>query len=389
MTHPAHTAAATDTTGRSLWDDGFATALPTLASDVDADLCVVGLGGSGLSCVREAQRLGASVVGLDAGRVGGGAAGRNGGFLLAGLATFHHAVVARVGRDVARELYELTVLELARMQAETPALVSREGSLRIASSPDELRDCATQLAAMRADDLAVETYAGPEGDGLLFPLDGSFQPLARCRLLAARALAAGARLHESTAALQIGRGMVRTAYGRVRCRHVVVAVDGGLERLLPELEGRVRSARLQMLATSPADDVRIPRPVYARWGYDFWQQRPDGAIALGGGRDLAGEGEWTTDATPTLVVQQHLEGLLRHKIGSGAPITHRWGAIVGFTDDGLPVCAEVRPGVWAIGGYSGTGNVIGALLGRGLARRTLAGDRSIVGAFQRPGSAWS
>jgi glycine/D-amino acid oxidase-like deaminating enzyme len=52
-------------------------------------------------------------------------------------------------------------------------------------------------------------------------------------------------------------------------------------------------------------------------------------------------------------------------------VTHRWAASVGYTDDGLPVLAEVRPGVWAAGGYGGTGNVVGALCGRAAARRAL------------------
>jgi hypothetical protein len=37
--------------------------------------------------------------------VAGGAAGRNGGFLLAGLAAFHHDAVAAHGRARARALY--------------------------------------------------------------------------------------------------------------------------------------------------------------------------------------------------------------------------------------------------------------------------------------------
>jgi glycine/D-amino acid oxidase-like deaminating enzyme len=41
----------------------------------------------------------------------------------------------------------------------------------------------------------------------------------------------------------------------------------------------------------------------------------------------------------------------------------------------------VRPNVWAIGGYSGTGNVVGALVGRGVAHQVLTGDDAIVRAF--------
>src|SRR5947199_40374 len=70
-----------------------------LRGDVRADVCVVGLGGSGLAAVGALLDAGATVVGLDAGPVGGGAAGRNGGFLLAGGSRFHHEAVAEWGRE--------------------------------------------------------------------------------------------------------------------------------------------------------------------------------------------------------------------------------------------------------------------------------------------------
>ena len=370
-----------------MWDVGPAPDLPRLEGDVDADVCVVGLGGSGLACVRELVRLGARVVGVEAGRVGGGAAGRNGGFLLAGLAPFYHDAVARYGRESARALYQLTLHELDRIEAESPSLVSRPGSLRIAESDAERDDCARQLDAMRADTLPAERYEGPEGSGLLVPGDGTFQPLERCRALAAGAVAEGARLFERAPVTGIDASGVRTERGRVSARHIVVAVDGCLERLLPELATTVRTARLQMLATEPTTEIRLTRPVYARWGYDYWQQRPDGAIALGGARDVGGESEWTTNATPTPEVQQALERRLRVQLGVHAPITHRWAASVGYTASGLPVVAEVRSGVWALGGYSGTGNVIGALLGRGVARWIREGDDALVRPFREAGRA--
>jgi gamma-glutamylputrescine oxidase len=372
---------AHDARGTPLWDTGAVAPLPRLEGDVDVDVCVVGLGGSGLTCVRELLQLGVRVAGVEAGRVGGGAAGRNGGFLLAGLAPFYHDAVAQFGRERARAVYELTLGELDRIESEVPALVARPGSLRIAESDEELTDCATQLAAMAADSLPAERYGGPEGRGLLIPGDGTFQPLARCRALATLALDEGAQLFERSPVARIDARGVHTERGLVRARHVIVTVDGGLERLLPELVTRVRSARLQMLATEPTREISLPRPVYARWGYDYWQQRPDGAIALGGGRDLGGESEWTANATPTPLVQAALERRLRDTLGVQAPITHRWAATVGYTQDGMPVVAEVRPGVWAVGGYSGTGNVIGALMGRGIARWLVDGDDQLLRPF--------
>jgi glycine/D-amino acid oxidase-like deaminating enzyme len=369
----------------TLWTAGDTLALPSLSGQARADVCVIGLGGSGLVCLNELRRLGVSAVGIDAGVIGGGAAGRNGGFLLAGLALFHHEAVVRYGHARARALYQLSLAEMDRIEEETPEQLTRPGSLRIAESDEEREDCRRQLDAMRRDGLPAEWYEGEEGTGLLIPGDGSFQPFERCRALAQAALAGDAPLYGNSRALSIesagDAALVRTGQGEVRCGHVVVAVDGALDLLLPELQGRVRTARLQMLATAPTREVTLTRPVYARWGYDYWQQRPDGAIAMGGGRDIAGESEWTHDSTPTATVQAFLERRLRETLGVHAPITHRWAASVSYTDDRLPIVEEVRRNVWAIGGYSGTGNTIGALLGRGLARWLGARDDALLQPF--------
>ncbi|HEX6309979.1 MAG TPA: FAD-binding oxidoreductase [Longimicrobiales bacterium] len=364
-----------------VWEDGEWAPLPALAADVEADVCVVGLGGSGLACVHEALDIGARVMGIDAGAVASGAAGRNGGFLLAGSYHFYHDAVARYGRERALGIYRATLDEIERIAEETPAAVRRVGSIRLATSAAEREDCAAQLAAMRADRLPVEPYEGAEGVGLLIPSDASFDPLLRARTLARRALERGAGLHENTPALSLDNGVVTTPRGRIRSGVIIVAVDGALVRVLPELRGRVRTARLQMLATAPAPEVHIPRPVYARYGMDYWQQLADGRVAAGGFRDVGGEAEWTARTDITRPVQDALEIHLREVVGVTAPITRRWAASVGYTEDGLPILEEVRAGVWGVGAYSGTGNVIGALCGRAAARIALLGDSALARPF--------
>jgi len=361
-----------------VWDDGDWQGLRSLEGELEADVCVVGLGGSGLAAIHELLRLGRSVVGIDAGSVAGGAAGRNGGFLLAGTARFYHQSVAEHGRDLAKRLYQATLEQISYMMAETPQAIRPVGSLRIAATAEELEDCRAHLQALRADGFAAEPYVGPEGEGLLVPSDAVFNPLQRCRTLSQQALKAGARLFEHSPALRISGQEVQTPKGRVHCQKVLVAVDGRLEQLLPELQGRVRTARLQMLATAPTQ-ARFSRPVYRRWGYDYWQQLPDGRIALGGMRDAGGEAEWTAEAQPSQTVQLRLEQLLR-QLGVKAPITHRWAASVAYTPTGLPIAEEVRPDVWVVGAYSGTGNVVGALLGREVAW--------VLHGARMPGAVW-
>jgi gamma-glutamylputrescine oxidase len=366
-----------DTPSPSVWDDAPWSGLPMLTGDLRAEVCVIGLGGSGLTCIDELLVAGHDVIGLDGGIVSQGAAGRNGGLLLAGLAEFFHVAAARHGRSVIGALYRLTMNEIDRLIEDFPGAARKTGSLRIAHDAIERADCEAQYSAMTREGLPVERYDGSEGEGLLFPQDGVFQPLRRCRGMAERAGRFGARLFERSVVTGIegsdstrsGMAIVRTAHGSVRAGRVIVAVDGRLRSLIPELSGELRDVRLQMLATAPTDEVSIPRPVYTRWGFDYWQQLPDGRVALGGCRDQSMHTEDTDDATPTGPIHDALLRCLRARLKVSAPVTHRWAAIVSFRDGKLPIIREVRPDVWAIGGYSGTGNVLGAVYGRSVAHR--------------------
>jgi len=363
----------------SAWWHGITTApRPALTHDADADVCVVGLGGSGLSAVREARVLGARVIGVDAGRIAGAAAGRNGGLLLGGMAAFHHDAVAQWG-DAAAALYRCTLDELERIRRETATESWWHGSLRVWEDEAERADCERQFDVMQRDGLRVERYAGTEGAGLLFPDDGACHPVRRALALAAHAEQDGATLYEETRVCAVHEGAVELASGAVvRAPIVLVCADGALASLLPAAADRVRSVRLQMLATAPADDVHIPRPVYARFGYDYWQQLPDGRVLLGGGRDQFEAEEYTTLDSPSAPIQGWLEHRLRTRIGTQAPITHRWAAQVTYTPDELPVVDTFASGVWGVGGYSGTGNVVGALCARGAVRRALGRSNAFL-----------
>lgn len=340
--------------------------LPILEHDATADAVVIGLGGSGLAAVHELLDAGLDVIGIDATTVAGAAAGRNGGFFLAGLADFHHDAVARHGEATATTIFEMTLAEMDHIESLVPEAIERCGSLRIASTDSELADCTAQLTAMRLSNLPVESYSGTEGTGLLFPADGTIQPMLRARRLATLALDRGARLYEFSPATHLTTGSVTTPRACLTTQHILACIDGNLELLFPELNHRVNSTRLQMLATAPLNSHRISRPVYSRFGKDYWRTTNDGRIALGGGRDIGGLAEWTNEPLPSPVVQHYLDNLL-HSLYPTAEITHRWAGIVAFTQTGLPLVEELRPRIWVAGGYCGTGNVIGAIAGRNLA----------------------
>ena len=342
-----------------------------LSGEVHADACVIGLGGSGLACIDEFLRAGVTVVGVDAGPVAGAAAGRNGGLLRAGSAAFHHDACVRYGRRRAGHIYAATVVERERLIQQLPSIARRCGYLRLAHDAEEVRDCRVHLDALRADGFQADWYDGTLGTGLLIRDDAAIDPLARCRLEAAAVTANGATLFERSEVHRISRGLVETTGGVVRCRLIVVAVDGNLGRLVSELEGRVWPVRLQMLASAPHPEGILPHAIGTRWGWDYCQQLPSGAIAFGGCRDVDVDAERAREAMPTPPVQDALEKRFSEVTGVAATVTHRWAALVGYTADSLPVLEQVRPRIWATGGYSGTGNLLGAVCGRAAAQMAL------------------
>lgn len=355
--------------------------LPRLEGHVVADACVVGLGGSGLAAVADLVDRGLRVVGVDAGRVASGAAGRNGGFLLAGPSAFLHRAVQTWGES-AIALYQATLVELDRLATLLgPDVIRRTGSVRLAGLPGgpddadraaDLADCVALAEELRHNGIAAEDFDTELGRGIYLPDDAAMNPARRALGMAAL-LRPHAELYEHSPVVDIRSGCVTTEHGSVEAPTIFVAVDGKLELVLPQLGDRVRTARLQMLGTAPVAPGRLPCPVYSRWGYDYAQQDGDGRMFVGGGRDKFVDSEWTTDTEPTTDVQRYIEFVAQRMAGQPVRVTNRWAASVAYTDDGRPLCGEVDAGVFAFGAYNGTGNLVGPLAARSAVALALDG----------------
>src|ERR1700733_294224 len=81
---------------------------PALHVDLDVDVCVIGGGLAGLTPARELARSGWSVVLLEARRLAAAASGRNTGFVLPGFAADAEKLIARVGFERTKSLWELS-----------------------------------------------------------------------------------------------------------------------------------------------------------------------------------------------------------------------------------------------------------------------------------------
>ena len=240
----------------SLWQaqhrwDGY----PPLEGSVAADVVVVGAGFTGCACALRLASGGAAVVVLDAAEVAAGASGRNGGFASAGTGLGLADAAALIGMPAALALHRATdaaldeMLTLAAGRGDHDA-IERTGSLWIAAA-DEADDLRAALAGLRnagvdcraAADLVPAPMRARYAYAALFPRDCRIDPARFVRALARTATAAGARIHEGSpvSAIEPGPGgwRVRTPAGDVRARAVVVACDGRVPRLVPELAGIV------------------------------------------------------------------------------------------------------------------------------------------------------
>jgi gamma-glutamylputrescine oxidase len=360
---------------------------PPLDRDIEVDACVIGGGVSGLASAQELARRGAQTVLLEASTVASGASGRNGGFLLAGAAPFHLDARERWGREPAARIYARTVEVQQEVYALAKSLgvsdaVRPVGSLRLATSEEESDHVRRHVEALKEDGFEAELVEGDELEpvlsrighaGCLVSHDAALQPARWIRAFATDAEAAGATIFENTRA-QLG-GLVTANGATVRARHVVVAADGPLPRLLPEATDKVKARRLHMLATAPLPERIVNTLVYARYGFEYFQQLPDGRIALGGFSDLDGPASYTSEERGEPRIWDRLERYLQDELGiDGVDITHRWVGVVGFSDDSRPFAGEVRDGLYALGGYSGTGNLIGLIAGRAVAERIASGQ---------------
>jgi len=318
---------------------------------------------TGCSCALKLAEAGKRVRLFEAREIAGGASGRNGGFALRGGAPAYDVAREELGAERASGLWMLTERYLDRLEGLAGDAFLRTGSLRLAADSAEAAELEAEYEALREDGFAVEwrrdlpdALAGRFDGAIFHPPDGSLQPARWVRRLAALAAEAGAELreHERVESLD-----------ELDADQVVIATDGYTQGLVAELDAVVQPTRGQVIVTEPLERQVFPCPHYARHGYDYWQQTPEGRLVAGGFRDKALDHEHTAEEATTSLIQGYLEEFVSEMLGRRPRIEHRWAGIFGSTADRLPLVGRL-PGddrVWVSVGYSGHGNVMGLACG--------------------------
>jgi glycine/D-amino acid oxidase-like deaminating enzyme len=324
---------------------------PTTNAPQRADVAIIGAGIIGAYLAFRLAAEHQNVTVLEARHVAAGASGRNGGLLLTGVAHSYKHAVDVYGRDTTRALWHTTIRNRERMielatKLGTP--VRRCGSYILACDDKEAGELHESAELMREDGFGAAWHAtDPLHRGFAAaisnPDDGAIQS---ALLVAALLQASGARVCENSevyALEPVDDGvLVRARGGDVLAQRVILATNAYAPLLLPEFEGVVSPARGQVLATAPVPRV-LDRSCYCDYGFEYFQQLPDGRFVLGGYRRLAVDEEATYADQTTPLIQNALDQFLAHYFPelAGVPVERRWGGTMGFTPDGLPLVGRL------------------------------------------------
>jgi gamma-glutamylputrescine oxidase len=324
---------------------------------------------------------------LDAQTLGGGASGRNAGFVLQGTASDFLTDVERYGKRTARRLWHYTRANRDLMASELRGSAfgwASEGSLTVAGGADEddrlrasvsaLRAAGAPVVYLESEKINARLSATGLHGGLYVTSGAVVDPLQLVRYLA----------HESDADLRTHHPVEHIRWDRngatvctpdleVWGRQVVLAVGPALPALVPSTSAFVRPVRAQMLATAPAESSRMPVPVYSHEGGFYVRQLGNGTVLSGGGRHQHRSAEETDVDTTTPAVQATIERYLHthYPWTQSLAIQQRWSGTMGFSPDGRPVVGSVpeHPDSVFATGFTGHGMGYGFRMGRLLADR--------------------
>jgi glycine/D-amino acid oxidase-like deaminating enzyme len=358
-----------------------------LQGRADADVVVVGGGYTGLSCALALAEAGRAVILLEAGDVGHGASGRNGGQVIPGLKHDPDELVARFGRERGEALVRLAGgaadrvfaliakhridcaatqcgwIQPAHSAAAAQVIIARTHQWAARGAPVELlpRD---RLQAL----LGTDAY----GAGWLDRRAGALQPLAYARGLARAALVHGARVHTASPATRIARDgeawVATTLRGEVQARQVVLATDAYSSALWPDLAVNQLLVTSVQIATDPLpeSDLRAILPggtvvSDTRELLYYFRLDADGRFIIGG------RGSVREPIPERIYASLGRAAARMYPRLADARWPHRWYGRVGITRDGLPHLAEVAPGIWTALGYGGRGVAMATTMGLVLA----------------------
>ena len=368
---------------------------PALAGDSQADVVIVGGGYSGLSTALHLAEQGAKAVVLEAGDIGHGCSGRNGGQINPGLKLLPDAVEAHFGTERGQRMNRLAseapafVFDLVARHGIDCAAVN-SGTIRAAidrAGLQQVHDLVAQATARgwpirfadRAE-MAAMTGCGIYLGGAVDARGGHLNPLGYARGLGLAAQKAGAVLHGQSAALSLRRTgagwRVETAAGSVTAPELLICTNGYTGDLWPGMRQALVPIYTYIAATDPlpealrAQIMPCGAALYeAAWDVIYYRIDDAGRLLMGGRgaqRDARGPADYRHLVDYAVKLWPALKGV-------DFPWT--WHGQVAVTPDHFPHLVRPAEGVRLLFGYNGRGVALSSIAGKLTADHILSGGK--------------
>ena len=361
-----------------------------LVGALSVDVCVIGGGFAGLTAALELARAGKQVVLLEAGRIGCGASGRNGGFVSDGFACGIGDVAAKLGLEASQRLFGLSRLgtEYVRntLQTHAPELIMGHG-MRVCVRHDDhgdlhsygeglSRDYGVEVRADSVEETRAVLRTQRYFSSIRFARAFHIHPLAYVLLLQKLCVEAGVAALENSAAKQVaksGSGFeVTTESGKVKAQHVVHCVSAtGRHLHRPSGSAMLPVATyVAVTETLKQDAIATPEAISdTRRAGDYYRLIDGGKRILWGGRIT------TAVREPRKLAEEMRGDMLSVYPQLGQPrIDYAWPGIMGYAIHKMPLIGRDVEGQWfatAFGGHGLNTTAMGGLL---VARAIAAGD---------------
>ena len=366
---------------QSYWQIVAPKSLPALQGHRDTDIAIVGGGYTGCWLAYWLRDSGLRVTVVEREFPGFGASGRNGGLLLQGPAQLLGEASRLIGTQAALQFLLLTRrtfewLEPLRTQydldyrqtgslylggdlGENPVIESTVDLFQEAGIPAYLLERREQPASLQNLGYGLGAY---------FPSDGMVHPLKLITALLSEAQAHGVQVFAHTAVEQYeedAKGITLLGSDfQLSASRVVIATNAYTGSWFPMLNAALNPVRGQVSASEPVVPLDYPYPVYADHGFNYWHQRPNGSIILGGFRDIALQEEVGTSLQLHGRIQAALTDFLTALAGKPVKVAQRWAGIMAMTPDHLPYVGPLTGRIWIAAGYNGHGSTVAPVLSR-------------------------
>jgi gamma-glutamylputrescine oxidase len=358
-------------------------ARPALQGEVEADVCIVGAGFTGISAALELAERGYKVVVLEAERIGFGASGRNGGQIVNGYSRDLETIERRYGPDKARALGAMSLeggdIIRERIQKYAIDCDLRHGGFFAAFTPKQVRELDAvkakwerhghqHLEMVSKADVAKYVTTDRYVGGMIDKRGGHIHPLNLVLGEAAAAESLGARIFENSRVTKIETGTsptVATSDGSVKAKYVLVCGNAYLGGLLPKITDRMMPVSSQVMATEPLEPALIESLLPAdycvedaNYVLDYYRRTSDNRLLYGGGIGYGGQ----DPKNLTAIIQPNM--LKTFPQLKGAKIEFAWSGNFALTLTRIPHVGRISDAVFFSHGDSGHGVTTTHLLGK-------------------------